>query len=62
MTEQTTPKIAVTFDIGYLAQLALAEAQKMEFFKDKNLTSKCVFMDNDGTYFEGIEVSTGGEG
>lgn len=56
-----TPKIAVTFDIGYLTKLALEEARKMKFFKDKDLTSRCVFMDNDDTYLEGIEVSSGGE-
>jgi hypothetical protein len=33
----------------------------MDVFKGRHLTSQCVFMDNDGTYFEGIEVSTGGK-
>lgn len=53
------PKIAVTFDVGYLAQLALAEASKMEFLKDKPLTSRCIFYDGNDDHFAGIEVSTG---
>lgn len=49
-------KIAVTFGVGYLSKLALTEAAKMEFLKDKPLTSKCVFSDANENIFIGIEV------
>lgn len=48
-------KIAVTFDIGSLRKLALAEAQKMTVFKEgETIYAEAVF---DGDYFVGVEVS-----
>lgn len=48
---------SVTFDIGLLAQLALAQASKMPCFKGDDLFSEPVYSDHGGDCFEGIKVT-----